>query len=224
MSSDDMSWMTSGADTWEADPENLRALEAEVPALALLRQFAQEAVQARWYSNIGEPLERDDHALAQLYLTELGFPDADVAILPDWDDAIDVAQTHDLNSEAWEAEEQLRAALSETALELISPEGLQLVLTYLAAQLAEPLREAAEEALSLSDENIEALVELLVGAGQQAAYGAVLALAAAQAEAARDGGEIDMVALSCHPIFVKYRLFAIGRWPVSLTGRSFNLF
>jgi len=222
MGGDDLEWMNT--DAWEADPENLRALEAEVPALAVLRQFAHETAHARWFASLGEPLDAETHELANLYLAGLGFPDADVAILPDWDDVVDVAQSLDLNSEAWEAEEQFRAALTEAALDLVSPEGLQVVLTYLAAQLAIPLRESAEEALSLSDENVDALVELLVGAGQQAAYGALLALAAAQAEAAQEGGEVDMVELACHPIFVKYRLFAIGRWPVSLTGRSFNLF
>ncbi len=224
MPADETGWGMPGQDQWEADPENLRALEAEMPALAILRQFAQEMVEARWFSNIGEPMDADVVELCEDYVTGLGFPDAHLAILPDWDDAIDVAQSLDLNSEAWEAEEQLRAAVTETALELVSPEGLQIILTFLAAQLAEPLREAAEEALSLSDENIDALVELLVGAGQQAAYGALLALAAAQAEAVHEDAEIDMSELSVHPLFVKYRLFAMGRWPVSLTGRSFNVF
>jgi len=209
-------------DDWHADAESLQALEAELPVLNILRNFADEMANAKWFSELGEGLDVETRALSQLYIDGLGIPDAELAILPDWDDVIDVAQTLDLNSEAWEAEEQLRAAVSEAALQLVTPEGLQVVLTYLSAALAVPIRDAAEEALSLSDENADTLLELMVGAGQQAAFGALLALAAGQAEF--DGDAPNVEEISRHPLFVKYRLFAIGRWPVSLTGRSFNLF
>jgi hypothetical protein len=209
-------------DDWHADAESLQELEAELPVLNILRNFADEMANAQWFSELGETLDPQTRALARLYIDGLGMPDADLAQLPDWDDVVDVAQTMDLNSEAWEVEEQLRAAVSEAALHLVTPEGLQVVLTYLSAALAVPLRNAAEEALSLSDENADTLLELMVGAGQQAAFGALLALAAGQAD--MDGDEPDIEEISRHPLFVKYRLFAIGRWPVSLTGRSFNLF
>lgn len=211
-------------DPWEADAESLLALEAELPVLNLLRNFADEMAHAPWFANLGDNIDAEIAALSQLYADGLGIPDAALAQLPDWDDVVDVAQSLDLNSEAWEAEEQLRAGLVEQALQGLSPEGLQVLLTYLSARLAEPLRDAAEEALSLSDENADQLVELMVGAGQQTAYGALLAVAATQIEAQLTEQEPDLEELSRHPLFVKYRLFAIGRWPVALTGRSFNLF
>ena len=211
-------------ETWDADPESLMALEAEVPILNWLKSFISEIVRADWYMQVGENMHDDLRNFCEHYLSELGFPDADVAIIPDWDDAIYTARSMDMNSEAWEAEEQLRAGLTQDALQVVSAEGLQILLTHLAAELTEPLREAAEEALSLTDEPSDDIIELLIGAGQQAAYGAILALAAYQANASLAGEEMDIDALQTNPVFMKYRLFAMGRWPVSITGRSFNLF
>lgn len=207
-----------------ADAETLLALEAEIPALRLLRNFADEIIAGDWFAELGEKLEAETLALADLYVSGLGMPDTRVAQLPDWDDVLDAAETMDMNSEAWEAEEQLRAAVTEQALSAMTPEGLEVILTYLAAGLAETARNAAEEALSLSDENADTLLELMVGAAQQAAFGALLAVAAAQADASLNDQDADIEELSLHPLFLKYRLFAIGRWPVSVTGRSFNLF
>ncbi len=211
-------------DFTDTDAETLLALEAEIPILSLLRNFADEIVAGDWFSELGESLDAQTIALAELYVAGLGLPDARLAQIPDWDDALDAAETMDLNSEAWEAEEQLRAAVTEDALRAVTPEGLEVVLTYLSASLAPRARDAAEEALSLSDENADALLELMVGAAQQASFGALLAVAAAHADALLNDTDTDIEELSRHPLFVKYRLFAIGRWPVSITGRSFNLF
>jgi hypothetical protein len=41
--------------------------------------------------------------LARLYLDALGFPDAEPLPVMNWDDALDAAESGDLNSEAWEA-------------------------------------------------------------------------------------------------------------------------
>jgi hypothetical protein len=211
-------------ETWSADPESLLALEAELPILNWLKSFINEIVRADWYMEVGENMNDELRNFCDVYLSELGFSDAELAIIPDWDDAIYAARSMDMNSEAWETEEQLRAGLTQDALQVVSPEGLQILLTHLAAELTEPIREAAEEALSLTDEPSDDIIELLIGAGQQAAYGAILALAAHQANASLAGEEMDIEALQTHPVFMKYRLFAMGRWPVSITGRSFNLF
>jgi hypothetical protein len=211
-------------ETWNADPESLLALEAELPILNWLKSFINEIVRADWYMEVGENMNDELRNFCDVYLSELGFSDAELAIIPNWDDAIYAARSMDMNSEAWETEEQLRAGLTQDALQVVSPEGLQILLTHLAAELTEPIREAAEEALSLTDEPSDDIIELLIGAGQQAAYGAILALAAHQANASLAGEEMDIEALQTHPVFMKYRLFAMGRWPVSITGRSFNLF
>ena len=211
-------------ETWNADPESLLALEAELPILNWLKSFINEIVRADWYMEVGENMNDELRNFCDVYLSELGFSDAELAIIPNWDDAIYAARSMDMNSEAWETEEQLRAGLTQDALQVVSPEGLQILLTHLAAELTEPIREAAEEALSLTDEPSDDIIELLIGAGQQAAYGAILALAAHQANASLAGEEMDIEALQTPPVFMKYRLFSMGRWPVSITSRSSNLF
>ena len=44
-------------DAWKPDAESLNALEAEIPKLAALRSFANEACRQPWFTELGEPLE-----------------------------------------------------------------------------------------------------------------------------------------------------------------------
>lgn len=216
--------MTSDSDEWQPDAENLLALEAEIPVLSALREFAERAVRARWFADLGEPVDAETAQVARAYLDGLGFPDAEAIAVPDWDDALEAAMSLDLNAEAWEAEEQLRAALTDEVLSGVSEEGLGVLLAHLAAQLAEMLPELVDEALYMADEAPETFRDLAVGAAQQAAHGAALALAAAAVEAAReDDLEAGEAALN-HPLLLRYRLFELGRWPLALTGRTLNLF
>ena len=216
--------MTRDSDEWQPDAENLLALEAEIPVLSALREFAERAVRARWFADLGEPVDAETAQVARAYLDGLGFPDAEAIGVPDWDDALEAAMSLDLNAEAWEAEEQLRAALMDEVLSGVSEEGLGVLLAHLAAQLAEMLPELVDEALYMADEAPETFRDLAVGAAQQAAHGAALALAAAAVEAAReDDLEAGEAALN-HPLLLRYRLFELGRWPLALTGRTLNLF
>ena len=216
--------MTSDSDEWQPDAENLLALEAEIPVLSALREFAERAVRARWFADLGEPVDAETAQVARAYLDGLGFPDAEAIAVPDWNDALEAAMSLDLNAEAWEAEEQLRAALTDEVLRGVSEEGLGVLLAHLAAQLAEMLPELVDEALYMADEAPETFRDLAVGAAQQAAHGAALALAAAAVEAAReDDLEAGEAALN-HPLLLRYRLFELGRWPLALTGRTLNLF
>ena len=196
-------------DDLPSGPE-LEALEAEVPVLARFRAFADAADRLPWFAHLGEAMDADTRALARSYLDGLGFPDAEVAPLVDWEDAAAAARSDDWNAAGWEAEEQLRAGLAADALDLISEEALTVALTDLSARLQDTVRGAVEEAASIWDEEDEALLTAAVGAAIQAAHGAALATAV--------GGEPD------HPLMLKYRLFAAGRWPVGLAGLSFNLF
>ena len=140
-----------------------------------------------------------------------------------WDDALDAALSLDINSAGWEAEEQLRAALVDAALTQVSEEGLGVLLAHLAAQLSETLHELAEEALYMADELPDHVIDLAVGAGQQAAYGAALVLAASGTEEP-DNTSDDTSNILLHPLMLKYRLFAAGRWPLTLTGQTLNIF
>ncbi len=211
------------ADAYSPDDATvLTALEAEMPLLRALRIFASDLHSISWFCAIGEAMDADTHTLARDYIDALGFPDSDIFILPDWEDAIQASQTLDVNTPAWEAEEQLRASLTQTALTGFSEQALHIMLTHNAATLVEGIKDCAEEILYLTDAP-DQMLDLLVGAAQQAAYNACLVYAAALAQAE----DIDSLAeedFNRHPLYMKFRLFAAGRWPISLTGRSFNLF
>ena len=220
----DMNPQDPQADDWQASAESLLALEAEIPLLSAVREFTERAVRARWFAELGEPIDPKTDNLARAYLDGLGFPDAEPLPVLNWDDALDASESGDLNSAAWEAEEQLRAALTDRVLEGVSEEGLGVMLAHLSAALAEPLAEMADEALMMDDEPPDAIRDLAVGAAQQAAFGGALALAAAALEMAdTDDQQAGQEALE-HPLMMRYRLFELGRWPLALSGRSLNLF
>ena len=211
-------------DEWQADPEQLLALEAEIPLLSALREFTERAARAPWFSNLGEMIDGEADYLARAYLDMLGFPDAEPVPVMNWDDALDAAESGDLNSEGWEAEEQLRAALSDRVLQGISEEGLGVMLAYLQAALAEPVPEMVDEALMMADEPPDAIRDLAVGAAQQAAFGGALALAAAALDMAENDDQSAGEEALNHPLMLRYRLFELGRWPLALSGRTLNLF
>ena len=208
----------------------LEALEAELPALTVLRDFANRASRASWFTELGEPLDDDCLDVITLYLEGLGLPEASPAPLLDWCDAADAAQSMDINSEAWEIEEQFRAAATAEALKLISEEGLGIMLTHLASSLSEDVANCVEEALYMADEtSSEALTNLAAGAAQQAVHGAALSLAAYAAHVLKSDPHIEAIELdnddiANHPLMLRFRLFEMGRWPVSLIGNSLNLF
>lgn len=197
------------------DDDDLEQLEREIPALSQVRRFARSLEGVPWFSNLGEPLTAGARAAARRYVEGLGFPDAEVAILIDWDDAAAAAESLDWHSPAWEAEELLRADLAGRAQSLLSEEALEIALAMIGARIAEPAREAMEQAAVIFDVEDEGAKRLAVGAAVAAAHGAALALIAAR--------DPDFEAED-HPFAAKFRLFEFGRWPVAVIGGSFNLF
>ena len=197
------------------DDNELEELERELPGLAVLSRFSRSLGRLPWFANLGEPLTPGAKAAAEKYLDGLGFPHADVAILVDWEDAAAAAESLDWDSPAWEAEELQRADLTSRALEFMSEEALQIGMTLIAEKLSGPAKEAMEQASYIWDVEDEAAKTLAVGAAVQAAHGAALALIAAS------DPDFDVDA---HAFSAKFQLFEFGRWPVGVTGVSFNLF
>lgn len=195
---------------------SLQALVSEVPVLARLRRFALGLEAGDWFARLGEPPGRQLHAAARQYLDQLGFPAAQLAILPHFDDALGAAETHDWASPAWEAEEQLRAALTSRALEIVTDEALELGLRLVAQHAAEAGEEAAAQAIAMWDAEAAGAADLLVGALAQAVHGAGLLLVAAAADP-----DIDATG---HAFAARLRMFQLGRWPVGVIGDSFNVF
>ena len=197
------------------DDLDLEDLERELPSLSRVARFARSLEGVPWFANLGEPLTDGARAAALTYLDGLGFPDADIAILVDWDDAADAAESLDHQSAPWEAEELLRADLTGRALSTLSEDALRLAMTLIAEQVSEPAKEAMEQASHIWDMEDDGARQLAVGAAVQAAHQASLVLIAA-ADPDFDADD--------HPFAAKLRLFEFGRWPVGVAGRSFNLF
>jgi hypothetical protein len=206
---------TGGAKDDFMDEPDLEALERELPALSRIRRFSASLARIPWFANLGEPLTAGARAAARQYTDGLGFPDAEVAVLVDWEDAAAAAEHQDWNSPAWEAEELLRADLTRRALDLLSEEALSIAMTLIADKIAAPATEAMEQASFIWDVEDEAQQKLAVGAAVQAAHQAALVLVAAV--------DPDFEADN-HPLTAKFRLFEFGRWPVGIVGGSFNLF
>ena len=197
------------------DDQDLDALERELPNLTRVGRFARGLDRIPWFANLGERLTPGARAAARRYADGLGFPDADIAILPDWADALAAAETGDWNGPAWEAEELLRADLTARALDLVSEEALKIAMTMIADQVGQAAEPAAREAASIWDVDEEEAVRLAVGGASQAAHQAALALILAS--------DPDFEADN-HPFAAKFQLFEFGRWPVGVSGMSINLF
>ncbi|ADM08898.1 hypothetical protein PB2503_04117 [Parvularcula bermudensis HTCC2503] len=202
-------------DEMAIDPAVFSMLEQDAPVLARLRQFALGLDRINWFAHLGEPPSRAVREAAAHYADRLGFPEADLAILADFDDAAAAAETLDWSSPAWEAEELLRADLTARALTVVSEEALEVGLKLIAQYAATAAKERVEEQAALWDMADEAAVNLAVGSLVQAINGAALALVAAA-----DGGEPT----EDHPFICKLRLFERGRWPVALIGSSLSVF
>ncbi|MEO0319302.1 MAG: hypothetical protein AAF199_00215, partial [Pseudomonadota bacterium] len=125
---------------------DLEDLEREIPSLAVVSRFARNLENVPWFANLGEPMTPGARHTARRYIDGLGFPDADVAILVDWEDAADAAESLDWQSPAWEAEELLRADLTGRAMESLSEEALNIGMTLIGDKISTPATEAMQQA------------------------------------------------------------------------------
>lgn len=198
-------------DEQEDEPQELDDLEeAREQRLALLARFAKSAASARFMARLGARLSTAECALAERYLAALGFPDALIAPVADFEAAAEAAESLDLDPAAWEASEQLRASLTTHALEAMGEELLESALRELMGYVAPAIQEAARDAAYGFDLKDEALVNLATGAALRACHNAALVLLSGEDED--------------HALALEYALFERGRWPVALTGRTFHLF
>lgn len=194
------------SDPFDEDDDEL---ENNAQALAIGR-FARMIPQVPWFATVCQPLANDLIETAEAYAAALGFPDVSVAWISDWEDAEAAARSTDWNTEWWEAEEQLRVALADTALEHIAEDELSVALHHVSQQAAAVVQDAAAAAAARSGIDDEELILAATGAATQACYQAALVLAT---EADAD-----------HPFALKYKLFEAGRWPLGIVGHTLNLF
>ncbi len=182
----------------------------DYPTLRSVARFNKLVGHVEWFRSVGKPLGADTLETAKAYAETLGFPDAFVASVENWEEAAYAAANPDWNTEWWEAEEQLRVALTDQALELMSDDDLTMALTHISATASPVIQHAVENMAEEEGIEDEELVRAAIGSAIQACHHSALVLAA---------GEEDT-----HPFALKYRLFELGRWPIAITGSSFNLF
>jgi hypothetical protein len=178
--------------------------------LGLIGRFGASLTRVPWFSALGARLDGRLKGDARDYLDALGFPDIDIALIGSFREAEDAATSPGFDDPAWEAEEQLRAALASEAAARFGEEAAQIALTHISARAAPAVEAGIERAAQLWSVRDENLLTAAAGAAIQAAHEAALVLAAGAGED--------------HAFVYKFRLFERGRWPISIAGASFNLF
>ncbi|SLN17470.1 hypothetical protein [Oceanibacterium hippocampi] len=183
---------------------------AEYPTLVAVARFTRLIPAVPWFAAVGETIGLQDRQEAESYCSALGFPGADVALVPDWHEAENVARNPDWNDSWWEQEEQLRVGLIADACEFLPEHELMTALTHVTSVASDHVHGAAAIAAQHGGIGDEALVRAAAGAATQACYQAALVLAA--------GADDE------HCFAIKYRLFEAGRWPLGIIGSTFSLF
>lgn len=188
------------------------------PALALgqLARLAGLIRRIDWFGRAGTPMDRATADYARHYLETLGFPDIHVAELEDWPDAANAAHSLDFDNPAWDSEEQLRASLTQAALDRHGEDALAAALDAIAAIAAEVGLQAAQDLGDRMGIDDEGFLQAAVGAVVQACHQAGLVLLAGE-------DNVDMAPEGI-PFAWRFRLFEAGRWPLGIAGSSFNIF
>ncbi len=190
--------------------DELDTIAEDIPGMIALREAAHEAERTAWFADVGGPVTASLKSTAQTYLDGLGFPHTDIALVQTWEEAAGLAENPELDSLHWEAEESIRASLLDDVLSHMSEEGLTIGLNYLSAKTSPSIKSATEDLGALWDVEDEALLTAATGAAVHAVH--LFALSnVAECE-------------DTHPAKTKFRLFKAGRWPISITGNTFNLF
>ena len=194
----------------EDQDSDIDELFDDYPSLKSVAPFVEVANNVRWFRSLGERPPEHVVGFARDYAGLLGFPEAEPVFIPEWEDAAFAAENPEVNSSAWEAEEQLRAALTNDVLSVVDDDTLQMVMASVAQSITPAIDEAATEAREYMRIEDEAFVQAAAGAAAQACYQAALVGMA--------GVEED------HPFVRRFQLFEAGHWPIAILGNSFLIF
>jgi len=189
--------------------EDLALLLDDQPSLRALPAVIRLVHDRPWFANLGAPASADDVAAAETYMASLGFPDIAPAFLDDPRDVQEAVSDLDVNDTVWDAEEQLRAALTVQLVDILGEEVTQMVMAHLASETGDVLMDAARVAAVHAGFEDEDFLQAAFGAAAQACHQAALVALA---------GEPD------HPFSHRFRLFELGRWPLAVAGRSFLMY
>jgi len=189
---------------------DIEELFEDFPSLKSVAPFVEVAKNVRWFWALGESPKKLTRGHAREYAGTLGFPEADPVFLPSWEDAAFAAENPEYNSPAWEAEEQLRAALTSDVLAAVDEDTLQMVMANIAQAITPVIDEAASEAQEYLRIDDDEFVQAATGAAVQACYQAALVGMA--------GAEDD------HPFVRRFQIFEEGHWPIAILGNSFLIY
>ncbi|OUR78456.1 hypothetical protein A9Q83_07435 [Alphaproteobacteria bacterium 46_93_T64] len=182
----------------------------EYPTLRSVVRFNKLLPSVNWFRSVGLPMGAGTLDTAQEYVEMLGFPGTFVAPVENWEEAAYAAANPDWNSSWWETEEQMRVSLTSEALEILTEDDLTMALTHISATATPSIQNAAESLAEEQGIEDEELIRAAIGSAVQTCHQAALVLAAGQEDP--------------HPFALKYKLFELGRWPIAITGSSFNIF
>lgn len=168
-----------------------------------------------WFSAVGRPLTAIERDAAERYVNGIGFPEVHIAGVENWLAASEAAQATDFGEDWWEAEEQMRRALFDEALQFNDEHDLEVALAHVSTRAGEVAHERAMKAAARHGVSDPDLLKVAAGAAAQSVYQAALVLAA---QSGLSGPDAE------HPFAMKFRLFESGRLPLGLVGNTFNLF
>lgn len=174
-----------------------------------LRTFAGDLVHASWFAACGKPLMDAERAVAEDYLKGLGLPAMPVEGVAGWTEAAAITQRADWSQDWWRREEASAKALHRSASRLLGETALMVLLSEVTLQAAKLHRNAI---LAIASAGLDepTLARVASGAAALACHQMGLAIAA---HAGAD-----------HPLALKYRLYAGGRWLLGVMGDRCYLF
>lgn len=187
--------------------------EAADARLGAMGAFASVIRQTPWFTKIGQPFKPADVALIERCANATGF-EAYAADIRDWEEAAEAAASGDINSPWWEAEESLRAAVTQDALDYLGEEELTIALTHIQAVAAEVIPNRIWDVATMWGMTEEDMVDAAVGQALHACHNAALLVATGATD--EDAEE--------HPFSLKFKLFEQGRWPIGVYGSTFMVF
>jgi hypothetical protein len=156
-----------------------------------------------WFASCGNPISDAERAAADGYLKGLSLGVMPIEGVAGWAEAAAITQRGDWSQAWWRAEEASAKALHRSASSLLGETPLLVSLSAVTLAAAN-LYGNASRALASAEIDDPMLARVCAGAAALACHQMGLAIAA-------QGG-------AQHPLALKYRLYAGGRWLLGVMG------
>ena len=179
-------------------------------AKAAVGPVIDEIEGGSWFAAVGEPPTEGEIAEADAYLAALGFPGLRIDWLADWPAARRASEDPGWEPAWWQREQALQSDLYGAAVHACGEPATLAALSDVTDAAVRLLHGPAAVAAARGGIADPGLTRAAAGAAAQACYQAALCrLAGASAE---------------HAFAAKLRLFAAGRWPLTIARDRFHVF